>query len=201
MKKGPPEIDAYIGRSAEFARPILEKIRALFHEGCPGVEEKIRWGTPHFDHKGIMGSMAAFKKHVSFGFWKGQLMGDPEGLFERAGDSHLGVLKVEQATDLPTDEILLSYIREAVELNDRGVKVPRLTTRRSVAEVEIPEDFRTALSGSAAARGTFEAFSYSHRKEYVEWVLEAKRPATRERRIATALEWLAEGKPRNWRYS
>lgn len=200
MKNSLPEVDAYIAASAEFARPILERVRVLFHEGCPDVEETIRWGTPHFDHRGIMGSMAAFKRHVSVVFWKGQLMSDHAGLFGNVGDTHMGLLKIERGADPPADPVLLEYIREAVELNDKGVKVPRLSIRYSADEVEVPEDFEAALVGNARAREVFSGFSYSHRKEYVEWIVEAKRQATRDKRIATALEWLAEGKPRNWKY-
>jgi uncharacterized protein YdeI (YjbR/CyaY-like superfamily) len=194
-------VDAYIAKSAPFARPILEKLRSLFHKACPEVEETIKWGFPHFEHRGVLGSMAAFKQHASFGFWKGSLMSDPRGLFRGIGKTTMAALKVQTLADLPPDKVLLAYIKEAVKLNEEGVKSPR--PKKKVVKkkpVQAPDYFLAALRKQPKALAAFEAFSPSHKREYVEWITEAKQDATRQRRMETAVEWIAEGKPRNWKY-
>ncbi len=144
--------------------------------------------------------MSAFTQHVSYGFWKAGLMSDPEGILEKAGNTEMAVLKARSIDDLPDDAVLICYIEEAVQLNEMGIKVPRTRPTEAIKELVIPDDIRAALRQSEKAFATFETFSYSNRKEYVEWVTEAKRQSTREKRLATALEWMAEGKPRNWKY-
>ena len=195
-----PQVDAYIEKSAEFAQPILIKLRSLFHQACPEIEESIKWSSPFFEYKGIVGNMTAFKKHVSYGFWKAGLMSDPEGILEQAGDTQMAVLKAETVDDLPADAILIRYIEEAVDLNERGIKAPQTNPKTSKKTLEIPDYLLAALNKNKQAEATFEGFSYSNRKDYVEWVTEAKREATRDKRLATAIEWMAEGKPRNWKY-
>lgn len=193
-----PEVDTYIEKAAEFARPILKKIRALFHQASPKIQESIKWGAPHFEYKGIVGSMAAFKHHAGFGLWKASLLKDPNNFFTAAGENAMGGRKVTDVSQLPADKILIGYIREAVALNEAGVKAP--ANRRPKKPLRIPEYFRAALAKNKKALATFEAFSPSHKREYVEWVTEAKQEATRAKRLATTIEWLAEGKPRNWKY-
>ena len=202
MKNTSPKVDAYIAKKAEFARPILRKLRDLFHEACPEIQETIKWGFPHFEHKGIVGSMAAFKQHVSFGFWKGRIMRDPEGLFKGIGKTNMNMLKVKQLADLPADDILITYIKEADELNDKNKKIPgdNPKVKKTSKELEVPGYFIAVLNKNKQAFETFDDFSYSNRKEYVEWISEAKTETTRQKRLATAIEWLAEGKPRNWKY-
>jgi uncharacterized protein YdeI (YjbR/CyaY-like superfamily) len=199
MPKKNPAFDKYIAKSAEFARPILEKIRRLFHEACPDIEETIKWGRPHFDHKGVVGGMAAFKEHASFGFWKGELLSDPHNLFSGVGNTSVHMAKITNVSELPSDKVLLAYIREAVALNEQGVKPPP-KKRVPKKEMEVPKEFLAALRKNKKALVAFDAFSPSHQREYVEWIADAKQEATRAKRIATALEWLAEGKPRNWKY-
>jgi uncharacterized protein YdeI (YjbR/CyaY-like superfamily) len=200
MKNTIPEVDAYIDRAAEFAQPILKKLRQLFHHACPEIQETLKWSSPFFEFKGILGNMSAFTQHVSYGFWKAGLMSDPEGILEKAGNTEMAVLKARSLDDLPDDAVLICYIEEAVQLNEMGIKVPRTRPTEAIKELVIPDDIRAALRQSEKAFATFETFSYSNRKEYVEWVTEAKRQSTREKRLATALEWMAEGKPRNWKY-
>jgi len=195
-----PQIDAYIENSAEFAKPILIKLRSLFHQACPEIEESIKWSSPFFEYKGIVGNMTAFKKHVSYGFWKAGLMSDPEGILEKAGNTQMAVLKARAVDDLPATAILIRYIEEAVDLNERGIKAPQTNPKTGKKTLEIPDYFLAALKKHKQAQGTFEGFSYSKRKDYVEWVTEAKRESTRDKRLATAIEWMAEGKPRNWKY-
>ena len=193
-----PEVDAYIEKAAEFARPILKKIRTLFHKASPKIQEVMKWGVPHFKYKGIVGSMAAFKQHAGFGLWKASLLKDPNNYFCAAGETAMGGRKVTDVSQLPADKTLIGYIREAVALNEAGVKAP--PTRRPKKPLRVPEYFLEALAKNKKALATFEAFSPSHKREYVEWVTEAKQEATRAKRLATSVEWLAEGKPHNWRY-
>lgn len=199
MPKTNPKIDAYIARAPEYARPILEKLRALYHRACPDIEETIKWGCPHFEYRGLVGGMAAFKQHVRHIFWKASLLKDPLGLFRTVGETCMGAVKVTDVSELPPDKVLVAYIREAIALNEQGVKLPA-PKRRSPKALEIPDDFLAALRKNKKALATFEAFPPSHQREYVEWVTEAKQQATRERRLAQAVEWMAEGKPRNWKY-
>ena len=193
-----PAFDEYIAQSAEFARPILIKIRKLFHQACPEIEETMKWGFPHFEYKGLVGSMAAFKQHATFGLWKASLLKDPDKLFEAVGNTSMGGRKITSLADLPSDKVLIEYIRAAVALNEQGIKAP--APKRTKKELTVPHYFLAALKKNKKALATFEAFSPSHQRDYVEWVTEAKQEATRDKRLATTIEWLAQGKPRNWKY-
>lgn len=200
MGKKEPRVDAYIANAQEFAKPILSHLRALVHQACPEVEEKIKWGFPHFDYKGMLCSMAAFKKHCTFGFWKGSLLPDPRGLMAKTGETAMGHFgRISALSDLPADEVIIACIQEATRLNDDGVKAPAGPKKPRKA-LEIPDYFIAAIRQNPKALATFESFSYSHKKEYVEWVTEAKTEATRAKRLQTTIEWLAEGKIRNWKY-
>jgi uncharacterized protein YdeI (YjbR/CyaY-like superfamily) len=194
-----PAVDAYIAKSADFARPILKRVRAAMHKACPQIEETIKWGVPHFEHLGVVASMAAFKQHASFGFWKQKLMDDPAGLFPAAGESSMGGRKFRSADELPPDAVLLRYIRAAVALNEAGVKVPKAAKPKKPPP-RLPADLAAALKKNPKARAIYDAFPPSHKREYVEWITEAKQEATRQRRLATAIEWMAQGKSRNWKY-
>jgi uncharacterized protein YdeI (YjbR/CyaY-like superfamily) len=194
------EVDAYIERAAPFARPILKRVRKLFHQACPEIQETMKWSFPHFEYKGIVGSMAAFKKHANFGFWKATLLKDPHGILTGVGDTSMGGVKLTRIDDLPPDEVLLSYIAEAVSLNESGKTVPRPKKKSTGKEPKVPPDLQAALRKNQKAAATFDGFSPSHRKEYIAWITEAKQEATRQRRLATTIEWLTEGKPRNWKY-
>lgn len=192
-----PAVDAYIARSADFARPILTRIRSLMHKACPKVEETIKWGVPHFECQGVIGGMAAFKQHAAFGFWKQRLMKDPAGFFSK-GESGMGGRKVRSLADLPSDAMLVRYIKEAVALNANGVKTARPIKKKP--PLKVPPYLAAELKKNAKARATFEAFAPSHQREYVEWLVEARQEETRARRLASTIEWLAEGKQRNWKY-
>lgn len=200
MGKRSAAVDAYIAKAAPFAQPILEKIRVAFHATLPDVVETIRWGVPHFDHNGVIANMAAFKQHVTFGFWKSKLMNDPHKLFTAMGEkTAMGGMKLRQLADLPSRKILTEYIREAARLNEEGVKIER-APRTAAAPVKVPDDLETALAKNRKAREAFEDFSPSHRREYIQWITEAKREETRKKRVEQALAWMAEGKSRNWKY-
>lgn len=196
MGKKDPKVDAYIRNAPEYARPILEHFRAVVHEACPEVVEGTKWSVPHFDYRGMMCGMAAFKHHCTFGFWKSSLIfgddkNDPSGVAQSG--------KLEKVSDLPSKKILTGYIRKAMKLNEEGIKVekPKKPTK---PEIEVPAYMNTALDKNKKAKSAFDAFSPSHRREYVEWITEAKTDATRERRLEQAVEWIAEGKSRNWKY-
>ena len=192
-----PRIDAYIERAAPFARPILAHARALVHQACPQVEETIKWGMPTFVHAGgILCGMAAFKQHASFGFWKHALVvgeGEP-----RDGMGSYG--KMLSLDDFKAKKIVLAHIRKAMKLNEDGVKMPAARKAASKLPPEMPEDLVAALNKDNAAKATFDAFPPSCRREYIEWIVEAKREETRAKRLAQTVEWLAEGKRRNWKY-
>ncbi len=196
MGKTDPRVDQYIAKSADFARPILMHIRKIVHAACPDVEETMKWSFPHFDYKGgMMCSMAAFKAHCAFGFWKSSLVLDRPDADDAMG--HFG--RITSVTDLPPDRELAGYVKRAAKLNDEGIKVARKPAAPK-RPLRVPADFAAIMKKKPAARKTFDAFSPSQRREYVEWVTEAKADATRQKRMATAIEWLSQGKSRNWKY-
>jgi uncharacterized protein YdeI (YjbR/CyaY-like superfamily) len=197
MGERDPRIDAYIGKSADFAKPILNHIRALVHAACPDVEETMKWSFPHFDYKGSLCSMAAFKQHCSFGFWKAALIFDKNPVQDEA----MGQFgRISAISDLPNEKVLADHVRKAVQLNEAGIKLPAPVRPKEKKELQIPDDLLGALKKSKKALAAFEGFSYSHKKEYVEWISEAKREETRKKRLAQAIEWMAQGNPRNWKY-
>jgi uncharacterized protein YdeI (YjbR/CyaY-like superfamily) len=197
MPSRDPRIDAYIEKSADFAKPILRHLRDVVHEACPDVEEKMKWSFPHFDYKGMMCSMASFKEHCTFGFWKPELV-----LGDAAKEGGMGQFgRITSVKDLPAKKVLAGYVKKAMRLNDEGVRPKRAQkSKMKKRDIDVPQDLVAALKKNAKARATFEAFSPSHRREYLEWITEAKREETRARRIAQAVEWMAEGKRRNWKY-
>src|SRR5215469_2540566 len=195
-----PRVDAYIAKSADFAKPILKHLRKLVHTACPDVEETLKWSMPTFVHKGIVCGMAAFKEHCAFGTWKHSLITTKLTTNDKSHEAMGQLGRLTSLADLPPDKLLLKYVKEAVRLNEEGVKVPR--PKRSTAKkgLVVPDYFSAALKKNRKAWDTFVSFSYSHRKEYVEWVTEAKRDETRAQRIETSITWLADGKARNWKY-
>ena len=200
MKNTSPEVDRYIENAAPFAQPILRRIRRAFHAAHPDVQEVMKWSFPHFQHKGLLGSMSAFKAHVSWGFWKGKLLSDPHGILPPVGETSMGGARFADVKDLPPDDVMVDYVREAIRLNEEGVKVARAPRAENRPEAEVPDDLAAALNKAAAAKKAFEKFPPSHRREYIEWITEAKQAATRQKRLAQAVEWMGEGKSRNWKY-
>ena len=196
MGKRDPRVDAYIAKSAGFAQPILTEIREAVHASCPDVEEEMKWSFPHFVYKGVLCSMAAFTQHAAFGFWKGSLVlgrgknADAMGQFGR----------ITKRSDLPSKNILAGYIRKAAALNEQGVKVPRAPRRAAPKIVKVPGDLAAALKRNKKAQAGFDGLSPGHKREYIDWITEAKSDETRRRRLAQAIEWMAEGKSRNWKY-
>jgi len=195
MPSRDPRIDAYIAKSADFAKPILEHLRNVVHAACPEVEESIKWSCPHFLYHGkLMCSMAAFKQHCSFHFWHGK---EVIGETDKEGMGQFGKLTSVKA--LPSKKELFAYVRKSITLREAGVTRQHATPTRK-PPLKLPDDFAALLKKHTSARKTYEAFSSSAQREYVAWITEAKTDATRQKRVATALEWLAEGKHRNWKY-
>jgi uncharacterized protein YdeI (YjbR/CyaY-like superfamily) len=192
-----PRVDTYIGKSAEFARPILAHLRDVVHRVCPQVQETLKWRMPTFMYHGMLCGMAAFKQHCTFGFWKHELVVGKELAADAQAMGQFG--RITRLADLPSQKVLVSYIKKAMRLNEEGVKAPRATPKHKPAP-RAPDDLTAALKKNRKAAATFAAFSPSHQREYVEWISEAKREQTRARRLATAIQWLAEGKARNWKY-
>jgi len=189
-------IDAYIDRQAEFATPILRYLREVMHAACPDGEESIKWSSPHFLYKGeMLAGMAAFKQHATFGFWRGSLVVG-KGNEQMSGMGQFG--RLTSVDDLPPRKQLEALIRKAMKLTDEGVKPPR--DKHKKAPFTVPQDLRAALDANKKAAATFDAFPPSCQREYVEWVTEAKRDETRVKRLNQAVEWMAEGKRRNWKY-
>ena len=203
MGKKDKRINAYVAKSAGFAKPILNHLRELVHKACPEVEETIKWSFASFDYKGPLVSMAAFKQHAIFGFWKAKLLTDPKGYLDGGLSNGGGAMgnfgRITSLKDLPPDKVIIDFIKQAKKLNDDGVKLPP-KPKTVKKELTIPDYFTSALRKNKKALATFDAFSYSHKKEYIEWITEAKTEATREKRIKTMLEWISDGKPRNWKY-
>ena len=201
MPTNDKRIDAYIVKAQPFAKPILKHIRELVHKACPDVEETLKWSFPHFDYKGeMMCSMAAFKQHCAFGFWKASLMKDKKLVENAKSESSMGHFgRIASLNDLPSDKKMLAYIKEAMKLNDERVKVKKPVSKEKKVLL-VPGYFLAAVKKNKKALATFQGFSYSNKKEYVEWITEAKTEETREQRLATAVEWMAEGKVRNWKY-
>jgi len=201
MGKKDKAVDGYIEKSADFARPILLHIRELVHKACPDVEEKMKWSFPHFDYKNeMMCSMASFKQHCAFGFWKASLMKDTvltENAKSESAMGHMG--RITSLKDLPPDKKIIGYIKEAMELTDGGIKLPP-KVKSDKQELVVPDYFLQALGKNKKAKATFEGYGYSHKKEYLEWITEAKTESTRNKRLETALEWMAESKSRHWKY-
>jgi uncharacterized protein YdeI (YjbR/CyaY-like superfamily) len=192
------KVDAYIAKSAPFAQPILSELRARVHKACPQVEEGIKWGMPSFQYKGkILCGMAAFKQHASFGFWRREVAA---GTTDKEHDAMGQFGKLTDVKQLPTKTEFTRMVKAAMALIDSNAPTTVATKKHPRAALAMPDDFQAALRKHTAAQKTFDAFSPSHRREYIEWIVEAKRDETRARRIAQAVEWLAEGKSRNWKY-
>lgn len=200
MSNTSPNVDDYIAKSAPFAKSILHHLRSVVHKACPEVEEKIRWGFPHFDYKGaMMCSMAAFKQHCVFSFAKANLMHDPVLSVAAPKKVAMGQLgRITSLKDLPSDKTMEAWIKEAMQLNEKGVKISK--EKRAATSPETPADLMAALQKNEKALAHFEKFPPGHRKEYIEWIEEAKKPETRNKRILQTVEWVAEGKHRNWKY-
>ena len=194
-------IDAYIAKSAEFAQPILAHLRQLVHKACPTATETIKWSMPFFEYNGSpLCNMAGFKAHCSFGFWNASQMKDANSKLQVKDRNAMGNFdRITSLKDLPPDKVMVTYIKEAAALIEQGVK-KTVVKKAPKPDLPVPAELVAALKKNRKAQATFENFSPSHRREYIEWITEAKTDATREKRVATTLEWLTEGKSRMWKY-
>ena len=190
-------VDAYIAKSAAFAQPILVHLRQQVHDNCPEITETIKWSMPHFDYKGgIFCGIAAFKAHCAFGFWLGDLLKIDAKANKAMGDFG----RLTSLTDLPDDKEFARIFKAAMKLHDAGAKLPSRTKPKEKVELLVPDYFAAAVKKNKKAYAVFENFTPSKKREYVEWITEAKTEATRDKRMAQAVEWISEGKIRNWKY-
>lgn len=188
-----PRIDAFIAKAQPFAQPILSHLRDAIHRACPHMAETIKWGRPAFENEGrIVAVLGAFKAHASLTLWK---MGEAIGRGEE-GAGRFGQLT--SLADLPDDAELIRIIQATASA--RAESAPPKPKKAPRAELPVPEELAGALAQAAVAKATFDAFSPTNRRDYCEWIAEAKKPETRAARVAQAVEWLAEGKTRHWKY-
>ncbi len=192
-----PRVDRYIAEAADFAQPMLKRLRKLVHAACPDVTETIKWSTPFYEHQGILLATPAFKRHFALIFWQGKTLfkdlpakDNPRTKFRRLTSN----------AELPDDRTLTRYIRAAVALNEAGVKPPPRPRAKAKPAIPVPDYFLTALKANPAALAAFEQFSPSCKREYLEWITDAKCEETRTKRLQSALAWIAKGKSRNWKY-
>ena len=187
-----PRIDAYIDKAGDFAMPILRHIRSLVGQALPDAAETIKWGMPHWTVEGKnVAGMAAFKAHCAMIVHGDGSQGDAMGQYG----------KITALSDLPSEADLVAKLREAADrVRTKGSATPKPQVPRPKVEIAVPADLTAALGANAAARAAFDSFAPSHRREYLEWITEAKRDETRAKRIVQTVEWLAEGKKRNWKY-
>jgi hypothetical protein len=201
-----PRIDAYIAKSKPFAQPLLNHLRELVHKACPGVVEAIKWSRPFFEYKGvILGNMSAFNQHCSFGFWGEEISAVLRDAKVLKPDAMGSLGRLTRMEDLPSDKEMLALLHKAVAFIDSGQYTSPIAARHKVVKAptlapEAPPEFTRALKANKKASTAFAAFSPSCKKEYVEWIADAKRAETRDKRIATAIDWISEGKQRNWKY-
>jgi uncharacterized protein YdeI (YjbR/CyaY-like superfamily) len=201
-----PKVDAYLAKARPFAQPILTHLRKLLHNACPDLAETIKWSRPFFEYRGaILCNISAFKAHCSFGFWGqeiGAVLREAKAL---RGDAMGSLGRITTVDDLPSDKLMLGWIRQATGFIDRGEYTSPIAARRQVVKapkppIKMPPEFAKALQKNKKAATVFAAFSPSCKREYLEWIAGAKRPETRDKRIATAMVWISQGKQRNWKY-
>ena len=198
-----PLVDAYIAKAAPFARPILTHVRESVHKAVPGVEEAIKWSMPFFMYRGIiLGNVAAFKQHCAVGFWDKEVAARLGAVGSKSNEGMGTFGRVETLNDLPKDKELIAHFKQAAAAIDDGTRTKSYTRPQRVAkaEVAVPVELAAALQKNKAAQKAFDGFAPSHRREYIDWVADAKRDETRAKRVAQTIEWLVEGKRRNWKY-
>jgi len=200
MERYDKRVDEYIEKAADFAKPILIHFRDLMHKASPLVTETIKWGTPHFEYKGTICTLAAFKQHCAIGFWKSSLLPDPHAVLTKREEAAGQFGKITSLDDLPSEEILLELIKSAIVLNEQGIKTEKKAPKPKI-ELTVPDDFKQLLAQNLVAQNNFENFSYSCKKEFLEWFEEAKTSSTRQKRLDSAMQFIADGKTRYWKYN
>ena len=193
-------VDDFINNAPPFAKPVLIHLRKLVHDACPQGAETIKWKVPVFEYKGLLCGFGVFKQHCAFNIFKAKLM-KQAAAFEQKNTEGAGQFgRITSLRDLPADDVIIAYIKEAMKLNEEGVQFAKTKPDQNNVILYYPEGMKAALAENKKANDKFESLRYSHKKEYVEWIAEAKGEATRNKRIATMLAWLEEGKRRNWKY-
>jgi uncharacterized protein YdeI (YjbR/CyaY-like superfamily) len=195
LSRRDPRIDAYIEKSAEFAKPILTYLRMVIHETCPTVEETIKWSAPFYMYEGILCSTPAFKQHCALIMWKGRLLPKDDAKYVTTE-----LRKISSLADLPPRRKLIGYIKALMKLNEEGAKSAARSGPKFTKPLVVPTELKRAIARNRKAKAAFAEFPPSHKREYADWIADAKRPETRERRIKAAVEMIAEGKSRNWKY-
>ncbi|MCK5944091.1 MAG: YdeI/OmpD-associated family protein [Planctomycetes bacterium] len=190
-----PRVDAYVEQAVEFARPILVELRARVHQYCPDVVETIKWRAPAFEHGGLLGGMVAFKSYCGFMWWQEKVLLEADPEVQAVVEATRRMTSVK---DLPGKRMFQKALKAAMALNADGPK--KRVPKKAPTTQDVPAAFAAALQRDKVAKRHFDGFAAGYRREYIEWIAEAKREATRERRIAQAIEWLREGKRRNWKY-
>ena len=191
-----PRIDAYIANAPAFAQKILSHVRERVQAAAPEAEETIKWSAPAFTVDGkILLVMASFKAHAALNFWRGQEVGD--GSPKAGAMGQFG--RLTSLADLPSDDELDAIIREAAALA-KTAPAPRKTKNAPRPAPELHPEFAAALAKAPKAKAVLDDFPPSAQRDYFEWIGEAKQDATRQKRIATAVEWLTEGERRHWKY-
>ena len=198
-----PRVDAYIEKAAPFAQPVLAHLRELMHQACPHVNEAIKWSMPFFMQQGVViASMAAFKQHCAFGFWGKEMRKvlAKDGLKSSYGMGSLG--RISGLDALPPDCVLLTYMSQAAGLVESGQRTKSIDRPKKSAKkpVRVPPELTAALKKNKMAAKVFAEFSPSCRREYAEWIAQAKRPETKQKRVKQAVDWIAQRKQRNWKY-
>lgn len=198
-----PRVDAYIARQAGFARPILTHLRALVHAACPEAGEAIKWSMPFFTIAGRnLCNMAGFKAHVAFGFWENAAAKDASAVGDAGGGtSAMGQFgRLTSLSDLPDDATMTTLIAQAADRARSRAAAPSSAPRPARAPLPMPPELEAAIANNPDAAVHWAAFTPGKIRDYAEWIGEAKRPETRDKRIAEAVGWIAEGKDRNWKY-
>jgi uncharacterized protein YdeI (YjbR/CyaY-like superfamily) len=203
MAKFDDRIDDYIAKSAEFAKPILKHLRELVHRASPDITETMKWSAPFFEYNGVLCFMMAFKQHAGFGFWKADRLPDLHGIILDEGNAG-SIGKLTSLDDIPDDDILIWYIRQAIALKDtpKTAKpaVKKAAPKSATIDLATPDYLAELLNQTQEAKIYFENFSPSQKKEYITWFEDAKSEATRNKRLQEGLEWIKEGKTRHWKY-
>lgn len=193
-------ITEYIDSKAAFAQEIMQHLRTIIHQASPALTESIKWRAPCFESNGLVCAMAGFKKHVNLSFFKGKLIDDKHHIFPCSDNNELASLTFSSLDEVPDASILIDYIQQAIALNQVPNTKKKSKIKKQKADLIIPDDLREALGKSPIAQEVFSEFSYTKQKDYIEWLTSAKRESTRRSRLVTAIEWITEGKSRNWKY-
>src|SRR5438270_1264994 len=186
MRRVARDVNDSLANAPEGTRPILVRLRRIFRQASPKLEEAIKWGVPCYLFKGPVGGFAAYKQHVSWGLWKSRALNDPEGLLGRGVSVMAG--KITKVSEIPPAAKIIALIEQVIALNEAGIKSPK------PPEPELPADFAAAMKKAGKAARHYAAFTPARKWQYVNWVTQAKRAETRAKRIEIAVERIGEGK-------